>query len=161
MTAPVMMGITSPTGSHLPVLEAAAARLSPDSFVVEHGAGIYSTPLLARLGVRVLCSEPHPGWAEWARWMYQDRGVITASWKRLVPRLTEAALAFIDGPAKERGPLLAACFAAKVPTIVAHDTQPKDASHYEYHAHYFKHPGYTVTHSAEDTHRTTLWVKSS
>src|SRR5690349_5415464 len=68
-----MMGIASPTGSHLPVLEAQISALPPNSLAIEHGAGLYSTVLLARLGVRVLCSEPHPGWREWAEWVYRGK----------------------------------------------------------------------------------------
>lgn len=161
MTAPVMMGISSPTGSHLPTLEAAAHLISIGSLVIEHGAGLYSTPLLARLGVRVVCSEPHVGWAEWARWIYNGNVEIVESWKRLVPLLSDAALVFIDGPAKERGLLLAACIDHGVPLIVAHDTQEQDWDHYGHKRHLFRPQGYVVTQHSEDTHRTTLWAKSS
>ena len=51
-----MMGIASPTGSHLPVLER-AARACGSGLVIEHGAGLYSPPLLAHLGCNVLCVE--------------------------------------------------------------------------------------------------------
>lgn len=159
MTAPVMMGITSPTGSHLPVLEHAASRLTPGSLVIEHGAGLYSTPLLARFDVRVACAEPHTGWAEWARWIYQGKVEIHDSWKRLVPLLDDAALVFIDGPAKERGPLIVSCFEHSVPVIVAHDTQQEDWQHYGYQPHFFEQRGYAVSQHSEDTHRTTLWMK--
>lgn len=159
MTAPVMMGITSPTGSHLPTLESAARNLQPGSLVIEHGAGLYSTPLLARLDVRVICSEPHAGWAEWARWMYQGKAEFVDSWKRLVPQLESASLVFVDGPARERGPLITACLDRGVPCVVAHDTQERDWDHYGYQRHYFAHRDYVVTQHSEDTHRTTLWVK--
>lgn len=159
MIAPVMMGITSPTGSHLPTLEAAVRDLPADARVIEHGAGLYSTPLLARLGARVTCAEPHVGWAEWARWIYQGNVEIVDSWKRLVPLLSDTALAFVDGTAKERGPLIAACLERGVPAIVAHDTQPADWNHYGYQPHFFTYRGYDVSHFAEDTHRTTLWTK--
>jgi hypothetical protein len=159
MIAPVMMGITSPTGSHLPTLEAAVRRLAPDSHVAEHGAGLYSTPLLARLGVRVTCAEPHVGWAEWARWIYRGNVDIVDSWKRLVPLLSDVALAFVDGAAKERGPLIAACLERGVSTIIAHDTQPEEWAAYGYQPHFFTYRGYDVSQHAEETHRTTLWIK--
>ena len=157
MTAPVMMGISSPTGSHLPALTAVVSALPSGALVIEHGVGLYSTPLLARCDVRVLCAENHPGWLEWARWIYDGRAEFVDSWKRLVPRLTDAALIFIDGTARERGTLLAAALERRVPVIVAHDTADKDWPHYDLKPHYFTWSGYTVTHTAEDTHRTTTW----
>lgn len=150
-----MMGIASPTGSHIPVLEAAVKALPAGAIVVEHGAGLYSTPLLARLGARVLCCEPHDGWREWARWIYQGRAEMIESWKAL--SLQSAALVFIDGPAAERGPLFAACVAAKVPTIIAHDTDEGDWDAYGWRADHFSMSAYDVSHSSEWRHRTTLW----
>lgn len=155
-----MMGIASPTASHLPVLEA-AARSAGAGLVIEHGAGLYSTPLLARLGCNVLCCEPHPGWNEWARWIYDGKAEVVESFKRALERLNDAAVVFIDGPAKERGVLLQACLDRSVPTIIAHDTNKRDWSHYDFQPHQFMHPSYTITHSAEDTHRTTLWSRRS
>lgn len=151
-----MMGIASPTGSHLPVLEAEVAALPEGALVIEHGAGLYSTPLLARMGVRVLCSEPHAGWSEWARWIYDGR-VEIGTFDETVARLGEAALVFLDGPAKERGQLLPMCLDLGVPTVIAHDTQRKEWRYYDFKLHMFEHERYTVTHSSEDTHRTTLW----
>jgi len=55
-----MFGITEPTGSHVPTLETAARACT--GLVIEHGAGLYSTPLLARLGCRVLCVESVPAY---------------------------------------------------------------------------------------------------
>lgn len=156
-----MMGIASPTGSHIPVLERAVIGAGPDALIIEHGAGLYSTPLLARLSDRVLCSEPHPGWAEWARWIYQGKAEIVDSVKQLIPRLADAALVFVDGPAQERGLLMQRALDAGVPTIIAHDTQPDEWRHYGYQPHMFQQPRYTVTHHAEDSHRTTLWVLRS
>lgn len=152
-----MMGIASPTGSHLPVLEAEVAALPDGALVIEHGAGLYSTPLLARLGCRVLCCEPHPGWAEWARWIYQGRVEIVDSYKRILERCGDAAVVFVDGPARERGPILQACFDRGVRVVIAHDTQQGEWGLYGYQPHMFKHPRYAVSHSAEDSHRTTLW----
>lgn len=152
-----MMGIESPTGSHLPVLEQ-QARAVGDGLIIEHGAGLYSTPLLARLGCRVLCAEPHPAWREWARWIYQDRAEIADSWKAAAYRLTDAALVFIDGPAAERGKLLSMCIEHKVPRIVAHDTDEKNWHEYGWSSRHFAPPGYRVSHSAEGRHRTTLWT---
>lgn len=152
-----MMGITSPTGSHLPILEAEVAKLAPDSLVFEHGAGLYSTPLLARSAVSVLCAEEHEGWREWAQWLYQGRVEILELAKRVVPRLPGVSLAFIDGEAKNRGWLIEKCIEARVPTIIAHDTEP---GHWQYYGHserIFTAPAYAITQDNEP-HRTTLWT---
>jgi hypothetical protein len=159
MTAPGMMGISSPTGSHLPELVKHTALLPADALVIEHGAGLYSTPLLARLSCSVLCVEPHPGWREWASWIYEGRAEMLDSFKRVVPHLDRAALVFIDGPAGERGPLIQACLDRRVPVVIAHDTNEKDWQHYGYRPHMFIAAGYAVSHIAEDTHRTTTWVR--
>ena len=156
-----MMGIASPTGSHLPVLESQVGKLTSDALVIEHGAGLYSTPLLARLGCRVLCAEPHPGWREWAEWIYQRRAEFVDSYKRIIERVGEASLVFVDGPARERGPILQACFDHGVPAVIAHDTQQGEWGHYGYQPHMFKQPDYAVSQHAEDSHRTTLWVRRS
>ena len=156
-----MMGIESPTGSHLPVLESAARSLPADALIIEHGAGLYSTPLFARLGCRVLCAESHVGWAEWARWIYRDRGEVVDSFKQLTERLADAALVFIDGIARERGVLVQMCLDRGVPAIIAHDTQPATWREYGYQPHMFTAPGYDISQHAEDTHRTTLWQRRS
>jgi hypothetical protein len=148
-----MFGIEATTGSHLPILEEAAK--SATGLVVEHGAGLYSTPLLARLGCRVLCCEPHAGWREWAAWIYQNRAEMVESWEAVTHRLPEASVAFIDGPALERGPLLSACIAASVATIIVHDTEVGDRSSYGLTARHFSPPGYTVTTDAR--RNTTVW----
>lgn len=151
-----MMGIESPTGSHLPVLEQAAGDAA-NRLVIEHGAGLYSTPLLARLGCNVLCCEPHAGWAEWARWIYQGNVEMVGSFKRVIERLGDAAVVFLDGPTRERGLLLQACLERHVPTIIAHDTQQGDWGHYGYQPHMFTHVDYVISQHAEESHRTTLW----
>ncbi len=155
-----MMGIASPTASHLPILER-AVHDSADGLVIEHGAGLYSTPLLARLGRPVLCSESHPGWLEWAAWIYQGKAEIVDSWKDLIPRLGEASVLFVDGAASERGPIIQAALDCGVPFIVAHDTNKREWYHYGYQPHMFKVQGYEISHSSEDTHQTTLWVRRS
>lgn len=163
MTAPVMMGIDSPTGSHLPALTTALKSLPRFSLVVEHGAGLYSTPLFARHEVRVLCAENHPGWAEWARWIYAMGGTpvdMADSFKRLVPRLGDAALVFIDGTAAERGLLLQAALERNVPTIIVHDTEEREWDFYGHKRHFFEWPKYRITHHSEDTHRTTVWIRA-
>lgn len=155
-----MMGIASPTGSHLPTLEAAVAALPSDALVIEHGAGLYSTPLLARYPVRVLCSEPHPAWREWALWMYQGEAKVFTSWQAVESYLPRASLVFIDGPAAERGPLLSACLSALVPAIVVYDTDEGDWAEYGLRPQYFSLSAYDVSHTAEgSSHRTTLWRK--
>lgn len=155
-----MMGISSPTGSHLPSLTKAVEALSSEALVIEHGAGLYSTPLLARYDIRILCIEPHEGWREWARWIYSDRAEMADSFKRAVPRLAEAAVVFIDGPANERGPLLHAALQANVPTIIVHDTEEREWDFYGHKRHFFEWPKYRITHHSEDTHRTTVWIRA-
>jgi len=160
-----MMGIECPTGSHIPTLTAAIEALTPGSLVIEHGAGLYSTPLLANLrkDIRVACYEAHPGWSEWARWVYSMSGrpvAVVASYKRLVSQLPEASVLFVDGPALERGPLVRSALHAKVPTIICHDTHQGDWAAYELKEEYFTWGGYSVRHFAEDTYRTTLWTRT-
>jgi len=151
-----MFGITEPTGSHVPTLEAAARACT--GLVIEHGAGLYSTPLLARLGCRVLCVESVPAWREWAAWIYQGRAEIPESLRNV--RLPDAALVFIDGAREERSALLSACLAAGVPTIVAHDTHPRCFTEYGWRDEQFTAPGYVVTHDDfKRKFRTTLWQR--
>jgi hypothetical protein len=157
MTAPVMMGITSPTGSHLATLEAEVAKLPHGAIVMEHGAGLYSSPYLARCDVRVVCAEDHPGWAEWARWLYGDKGEIIEMAKRLVARMSEASLLFVDGDARQRGMLVSAAIERRVPVIIAHDTQEAHWHEYGYRESMFRASGYRVTSDTE-LHRTTLWT---
>jgi hypothetical protein len=156
MTAPVMMGITSPTGSHLPILEVEIAKLPPDALVIEHGAGLYSTVLLARAGVRVACAEEHEGWREWARFVYEGRAEMVEMTKRLVPKLPDAALVFIDGETRGRSFLLSECIKARAPVIIMHDTEQEHWGIYGHHAHNFETTAYHITHDNEP-HRTTLW----
>jgi hypothetical protein len=153
-----MMGIASPTGSHLPVLEQ-YVRAAGNGLIIEHGAGLYSTVLLARLCRRVLCMEPHKGWAEWARWVYEDRVEMADSIAATIARLPEAAVVFLDGPAKERGVLLTAALNAGVPVIIAHDTNKREFNYYGFTAAQFSDERYEISHHAEDSHRTTLWVR--
>jgi len=151
MKKPPPIVITHPTASHLPALDL-AAREAGDGLVIEHGAGLYSTPLFARLGCRVVCVETHPGWAEWASWVYQGKSAVVAALD--VRQLADAALVFFDGPADERGPLLSACIEYGVPTIIAHDTGPKTRDYYGYKPHHFMVTRYEVSHPVD---RTTVW----
>ena len=154
-----MFGITAPTGSHVPTLER-AARLASAGLVIEHGAGLYSTPLFARLGCRVLCCESQPEWREWAAWIYQGRAELVGSFREIVPHIKGATLVFIDGAAKERGGLLSACILAGVPLIVAHDTHERCFAEYGWVEEHFTAPGYTVTHDDfKRKFRTTLWQR--
>lgn len=159
-----MMHVQTPTGSHLPTLITELEKLPEGALVIEHGAGLYSTPLFCQFPMRVLCAESHDGWLDWARWMYTcaDTTVeFVASWKRLVPRLPEAALIFIDGAARERGDLLRCAIEQRVPVIVQHDTQPETWHDYRLHGHDFTARGYDVTHD-DQPQRTTTWrLKSS
>lgn len=153
-----MMGIASPTGSHLPILQATMDSLQPGDLVLEHGAGLYSTPLLATYAdVRILCHEPHEAWAEWASWIYDGRAEMATDLSQTIARLKDVAVAFLDGPAKERGVLLHECLAASVPTIIVHDTNKREWRFYDFTPEMFQHERYEVTHHAEDSHRTTMW----
>ncbi len=162
MKALPVLTITSLAGSHLTALEVSLDSLSPGSLVIEHGAGLYSSPLFAARDVEIVCIETNPGWSEWAGWLYSMAGrafSIQESWKRCADVLDRAALVFIDGEARHRGDLLRLCLERGVPLIVAHDTQSERQGGYGYHAHYFEHPGYAVTHDALPV-RTTVWRRA-
>lgn len=151
-----LFGVTEPTGSHVATLERAAREAN--GLVIEHGAGLYSTPLLARLGCRVLCCESNPAWREWAAWIYREQGEVTDSLAHVIIRLPDAALVFIDGPSNERAQLIEACFGARVPVIVAHDTAPRVFKEYGWRAEHFTPSGYAVEHDdASAKYRTTVW----
>lgn len=155
MKKPPKMEINHPTASHLPALEHAVLGVDEDALVIEHGAGLYSTPLFARDGHRVLCVESHEGWREWARWMYRGRAEFVDFATLIKARLcSSASLVFIDGPADERGPLLSACIEASVSAIIAHDTGIKTRDYYGYKPHHFTAERYEVTHPVD---RTTVW----
>ena len=152
-----MMDIKAPTGSHLPTLLQAVRKAGPRPVVIEHGAGLYSTPLLARLECKVICHESNPNWHEWANWIYEGRCRFTYSFEELLASVNGASVVFIDGPALERGPLLSASIAARVGSIVVHNTEEGDWPSYALTAEQFAAPGYEVKHYAADSYRTTLW----
>jgi hypothetical protein len=146
-------------GTHSGALSLALESLPPGSLVVEHGAGIYSTPLIARYDVQVICIESLPGWASWANWVYLGAGRVVSTCeraKRAVPHLPRAALVFIDGLASERADLLKWSIAAKVPTIIAHDTERDASTLYGYAMHDVQ--GYTIAHD-DRRPRTTVWQR--
>jgi hypothetical protein len=156
---PVMMGIASPTGSHLPALVAALDSLPAGALVIEHGAGLYSTPLLAQRDIEVQCIETHAGWLEWAAWVYRLSSrpcEMVDSWKHA--DVGRAALVFVDGAARDRGPLVKLALEKGASLIVAHDTEEEHWSEYRHQRHYFEAPGYKVTHDNEP-HRTTVWSR--
>ncbi len=155
-----MMNIKSPTGSHLPTLLDAVKRTGSSPVVIEHGAGLYSTPLLSRLECRVVCHEPNPNWREWANWIYEGQCRFVESFDELLKSVSSASVVFIDGPALERGPLLSASIAARVASIVVHNTEEGDWSAYALTAEHFSAPGYEVKHYSADTYRTTLWRRT-
>lgn len=149
-------------GSHTSVLNSALESLDYSGstpLVIEHGAGMYSSPVIARHGVRVLCIEEAPGWRSWAEWLYDTAGrplVLESRAKAAIHSLSSAALVFIDGAARERGDLLKWALAAKVPTIIAHDTEDDTGSTHGYQRHLFAPGEYFVTHDG-DKPRTTVW----
>ena len=147
--------IDTPWGSHKDSLAAALATLEPGALVIEHGAGMYSSPLIARHDVRVICIEELPGWTGWARWLYTSAGRQIETLERAklaIPHLASAALVFIDGAARERGDLLKWSLDAGAPLILCHDTESDHRSMYGYAGHYFERRGYTMT---DDSARTT------
>ncbi len=113
-------------GSHVTALAVALSCLAPGALVIEHGAGIYSSPLIARFDVRVLVVEEAPGWRSWSYWLYESarresRSIDRA--KLAIPSLAGAGLVFIDGAARERADLLRWSLEADVPYVIAHDTE--------------------------------------
>lgn len=109
-------------GSHAPTLDAALDSLPVGSLVIEHGAGMYSSPLIARRDLRVICIEEASGWRSWAAWLYGDKVTLLSRAKEAIPHLSQAALVFIDGAARERGDLLKWTLHAGAPLVIAHDT---------------------------------------
>jgi hypothetical protein len=150
-------------GTHTSILERELAALPSGSLVVEHGAGVYSTPLIARFNVRVICIEDLQGWRDWASWIYgmAGREVRVEDWaKPVVPVLPTVSLVFIDGIIRERGDLLKWALAAKVPTIIAHDTEDDYRKMYGYSSHLFREPGYEAGHDGGRP-QTTVWKLKS
>lgn len=154
--------IDMPWGSHRDALAAALAELDPGALVVEHGAGIFSSPLIARFDVRVVVIEELPGWAGWASWLYKSAGrdvrVLDRA-KTAIPHLADAALVFIDGAIRERGDLLKWSLDAGARTIIAHDTEEDHRSLYGYAGHYFERRGYATT-SDNGKPTTTVWGRA-
>lgn len=141
-------------GSHLDTLAALLANLPAGSLVVEHGAGLYSTPLIARCPLRVIVAERDPGWAAWAQWMYESAGTTCLVVERAKHiKLDGVSLLFVDGDSSERAFLLDQALAARVPIIAAHDTQDRGT---RYRPHQFSAPGYEVTHDGKSP-QTTTW----
>lgn len=148
-------------GSHTTILAAELASLPPGALVIEHGAGVFSTPLIAQHDVRPWCIEDLIGWRGWARWVYASHGRdlrVEERAKPCVSSLPDASLVFIDGIIQERGDLLRWALEAGVPTIIAHDTEDDYRKMYGYSERYFRFPGYTVT-SDGSRPQTTVWRK--
>lgn len=143
-------------GSHARLLESALQTLPDGALVIEHGAGVYSTPLIARFDVRVVCIEECIGWRSWAAWLYADKADTLQRAKAAIPLLEQAGLVFIDGAARERGDLLKWALERSVPLIVAHDTEGDARNIYGYQAHSFSAKGYDVAHDGERP-QTTMW----
>jgi hypothetical protein len=147
--------IPEPTASHLPLLERAA--LASHGLVIEHGAGLYSSPLLARLGRDVLCVEGNDEWRAVAASHYGSR-VTFGSLADALAALPSAGLVFIDGAQCERARLLDAALSAGVPHIVAHDTHERCFTYYGWRPEHFAAPDYAVEHDVfKRKYRTTYW----
>lgn len=140
-------------GSHRAMLEAALRKLKPGDLVIEHGCGVYSSPLIASFDVRVIVVEESRGWGDWACWLYSTAGRVVdvvSRAKQAVPEMANAALVFVDGAARERADMLRWVLAAGVPTVIAHDTE--DAQY----GYRLDAVGYEVSHTTEMP-RTTMW----
>jgi hypothetical protein len=149
-------------GSHADTLEAALRTVQPGSLVIEHGAGLYSSSVIARFDVRVLVIEEAPGWAEWSRWLYTLHGRDVSYLERAkscIPRLAGAGLVFIDGAARERSDMLKWALDAGAPLVIAHDTERASRGVYAYPSHLFERRGYTITDDGRQFPCTTMWRK--
>lgn len=140
----------------MPILEDALTGLTGDALVIEHGAGLYSSTVVQRCDARVVCIEQDKMWRDWASWLYGDAGELMDRAKQALPILSSAALVFIDGKASERGDLLRWSLAARVPCIIAHDTEDDHRKQYGYTRESFDAPGYSITHDGVRP-RTTAW----
>lgn len=146
-------------GSHADVLRAEVDKLAPGSLVIEHGVGVYSSPVIATRDVRVLAVEAEPGWASWAAWFYGVHGrsfSVVERAKNTIAQLPDASLVFIDGAARDRGPMLGWALERLVPTIVAHDTEEDALDQYLYTRTHLRAAGYRIEHHGV-TPRTTVW----
>jgi hypothetical protein len=123
MTRSYCFDIEPQWGSHAAMLESALSALAPGSLVVEHGAGVYSSPLIARYDLQVACIEEADGWRSWSQWMYGSRAKVLSRAKEAIPYLACASLVFIDGATRERADLLKWALNARTPQVIAHDTQ--------------------------------------
>lgn len=151
-------------GSHTGMLAAALDTLEPGALVIEHGSGLYSSPLIARYDVHVLVVEELPGWLEWAGWLYGTAGRKMEHLdraKRAIPHLATAGLVFIDGAARERGDLLKWALDAGSPSVIAHDTEEDSRKHYNWAPHLFAHKNYTAEHDGRVFPRTTMWKRNA
>lgn len=146
-------------GSHSQVLRGALAELPPGSLVIEHGPGIYSSPVIALHDVRVVAVEKLAGWESWTSWYYALHGRsvrLVENAKRTLDILADASIVFVDGENRDRGRMLGWALERGVPTIIAHDTEEDTLDWYLYTRAHLTHPGYTVTHDGERP-RTTVW----
>lgn len=146
-------------GSHSTMLEESLSKLAPGSLVIEHGAGMYSSPLISRFStVDVLCIEEAPGWRSWAQWLYQTAGrpmTLLKRAKEAIPHLGRASLVLIDGAARERSDLLKWALDAGVPCVIAHDTHDP-----QYGYRIGQRGDYRIEADSNST-QTTRWTKSA
>lgn len=142
-------------GSHAPTLATALASLPAGSLVIEHGVGMYSSPLIARQDLRVICIEEAPGWRSWAQWLYGAQATMLSRAKQCREHLAAAALVFIDGAARERGDLIRWALEVGSPLIIAHDTQDQQ---YGYPSRW---DGYKVTSDGGNPLTTTYSARAS
>lgn len=149
--------ITPSVGSHAGVLSATLPRLCHDALVIEHGAGLYSSVLIRDSGHRVVCIEHNKEWRAWAEWLYGVPAIERS--KQALGRLTDASLVFVDGLANERGDLLRWSIEARVPFIIAHDTEDDHRKQYGYTRDMFTAPNYDVTHDGVRPRTTLLTLK--
>lgn len=137
-------------------LSAALSALHDDALVIEHGAGLYSSILVRDSGYRAICIERDKDWRAWAAWLYGSQAEIAEYAKHVLARLADASLVFIDGAMGERGDLLRWSIEARVPLIIAHDTEDDHRKQYGYMSGMFTAAGYDVTSEGKRP-QTTVW----
>jgi hypothetical protein len=100
-------------GTHMDVLRSWVARLKPQS-ILEHGAGLNSTPYLRSLGIRVVTIEDDPRWHAGAalsvpfeHWDASERFDIV----------------LVDGPGTQRAQVVEASMIVGSRCIIEHDAE--------------------------------------
>lgn len=157
-----MMNALPPTASHRHLLERELVAAPAGATIIEHGCGMYSSLVIARLlqDRKVVTIEADPVWRAWATWMYEAFGCA----HEVVARpgdveLERAYLVFVDGQANERVKLVNRALLAGAPRVIMHDTEPEHWDEYDLRKPHFEVRGYRVEHDLDGMRRTTLWSR--